>query len=71
MSGILESRYGAEVYVNTNGDVLIKQKCLEEYLFGGQDPFIRFRPEEIDGLIALLKEAQAEAIDFVPEDDEE
>lgn len=71
MSGILETRHGGEVFVNTNGDVVIRQNNLDPQMFHGEDPLVFFRPSEIDDLIALLKEAQAEALDFVPEEDEE
>lgn len=66
MSGKLEPRYGAEVFVNKKGDVVIKQDEQEGLEV---DRIVLFRPAEIPELIEQLKETHKEALDFEPEED--
>ena len=64
MSGTIEQRYGATVYVSDRGFVCIKQPGTPEY----PDATFIFHPEEVEELILLLQRARQEAMDHVPPD---
>ncbi|MGY2183317.1 hypothetical protein [Pseudomonas agarici] len=55
MVGKIEPRYGAEVYISDAGNICIKQDQ------GGREEHVLiFADEEVDDLIALLKDAKSE-----------
>lgn len=66
MSGTIEPRYGAEVYVSETGKVCIKQSIER-----GDEQIIILHHEEVAGLIHLLHKAQREASESNPEEDDD
>jgi DNA-binding protein YbaB len=55
MSGLIEPRYGAEVYVSDTGHVCIKQTDPVD------EKLVVFHPDEIEELVILLEKAVNEA----------
>lgn len=55
MVGKIEPRYGAEVYVSEAGNICIKQDQGDRV-----EHVLIFADQEVDDLIALLKEAKSE-----------
>lgn len=55
MVGKIEPRYGAEVYISEVGNICIKQDQGDR-----EEHVLIFADEEVDDLIALLKDAKAE-----------
>ena len=60
MVGKIEPRYGAEVYISDTGKVCIKQ---EDGM--GEEAVLIFEVNELDPLIALLKEAKTEHAEYL------
>lgn len=55
MSGIIDARYGAEIYASETGWVCIKQDQSHD------QQVVMFHPEEVADLIDLLAKARTEA----------
>ncbi|WP_309396587.1 hypothetical protein [Cerasicoccus maritimus] len=62
----IEPRYGCEAYVGRNGHVCIRQ----ERDYDGESVIVLHHEEALE-LIDLLKDVYQEALDFVPEPDDE
>ena len=63
MSGKIEPRFGAEVYLTVKGWVCIKQERHEEQ----EEAIILLHPDEVSEVIEHLESTRQEALDFVPD----
>lgn len=67
MGRTVEPRYGAEVYVSRDGHVVIKQERFDTR----DDGIIVLHPDEVPELVIHLESVRQEALDTVPELEQE
>ena len=65
MSNEIKPRRGCEVYLNNEGEVVIRQ---EE---DGNDQYVILHHEEVRELIPILKKSYQESLDHIPDSEQQ